>query len=237
MSKIYIYTSILLVATLVLFNCGGSDSGGDDDGGKILAPTASTLISPLNHEECNQGNVVSETESNVKFDWSGSDNTNSYTLVLTNLNTNTSQESITSDKSITIKILRGVPYSWYVISKSKKTVETATSETWNFYNAGEGVSNYAPFPAEVLSPSSGAIISGNTVSIKWKGSDIDNDISAYDVYLDTANPPSKLQQADVTTEELSNISISANTTYYWRVVSKDEANNTSKSQIFEFTTE
>ncbi|MEW4925459.1 fibronectin type III domain-containing protein [Algibacter sp. 2305UL17-15] len=234
MSRHYIYTGILAL-TIVLFSCSGGDSSGDG-GDKILPPEATSLISPTKDEECKQGNIVSDTESNVRFEWSKADNATSYTLVIKNLDTNTTEENTTNDVITSIKLLRGVPYSWHVVSKASNTTTTATSETWKFYNAGEGVSNYAPFPAEVVSPNIGAT-TNTTVSLEWTGSDIDNDIAAYDVYLDTANPPTKLQQANETANKISNISLTANTTYYWRVITKDAAGNTSKSQVFEFKTQ
>ncbi len=233
MLRDYLYKSILFVATFTLFNCGGSDSS---ESKEVLPPEVASLASPLKNEECNQGNVVSETESRVTFEWSNANNATSYTVVLENLISNTTQESVTSNTNTTIILLRNTPYSWYVVSKSNSTSETATSEKWHFYNAGEGITNYAPFPAEAINPRNSQT-TGTTVTLEWEAMDIDNDITSYDVYLDTTNPPTQLQQADVTNITISDISLTADTAYYWMVITKDEAENTSKSQIFEFRTE
>ncbi len=230
-----LYIGVLLISSIFVLNCGGS--GGDDGGGgdKILPPEASSLVSPANNEECNQGNVVSATESNVRFEWSKAANANSYTVVLKNLDTNSTEEFNSTTNITSIKLLRGVPYSWQVVSKSNKTTTTASSETWRFYNAGEGVSNYAPFPANLVSPAMGSTTTA-TVSLEWTGSDIDNDIEDYKVYLSTSTPPTDLQ-ATTTDTSVSNITLTADSVYYWRVVTTDSQGNNSQSPIFEFRTE
>ncbi len=227
---------LFLVVAVAMFNCGGSDSGGDNGGGdKILPPEAASLVSPVNNEECNQGNSVSDTESNVRFEWNRAANATSYTVILKNLDTDGTEEFTSSANITTIKLLKGVPYSWQVVSKSNKTTTTASSETWRFYNAGEGVSNYAPFPADLVSPAMGSTTSA-TVSLEWTGSDIDNDIEDYKVYLSTSTPPTDLQ-ATTTDTSLSNITLAADTVHYWRVVTTDTEGNNSQSPIFEFRTE
>lgn len=230
-----IYIGLLLASTALLFNCGSSgEDGGDGGGDKILPPEAASLVSPANNEECNQGNVVSATESNVRFEWNKSANTTSYTVVVKNLDDNSSQEFGSNSNITSIKLLRGVPYSWQVISKSNKTTATASSETWQFYNAGEGASNYAPFPAALVGPTMGSTVSG-TVTLQWTGSDIDNDIEGYMVYLDTASPPANLQETTTGTS-VGNLTLTPDMVYYWRVVTTDAEGNNSQSPIFEFRT-
>lgn len=227
------YIALLLVSTTLLYNCGGSD--GDGGGDKILPPEAASLVSPANNEECNQGNVLSATESNVRFEWNKAANANSYTVVIKNLDDNSTQEYTSTTNITSIKLLRGVPYSWQVVSKASNTTTTASSETWRFYNAGEGVSNYAPFPADLVSPAMGSTTTA-TVSLEWTGSDIDNDIEDYKVYLSTSTPPTDLQSTTTSTS-VSNITLTADTVYYWRVVTTDSQGNNSQSPVFEFRTE
>ncbi|WP_299547328.1 hypothetical protein [Seonamhaeicola sp.] len=225
----------LLIILLALFSCSGG--GGSDDGGetKILPPEAAVLVSPEKDEECNQGNVVSDTESRVTFRWNASANTNNYTHVLKNLDTDVTTEQSTATTSITLTIGRNVPYSWQVISKSNKTTTTATSETWKFYNAGEGVENYAPFPADLVEPAMGSEVP-SPVTLSWSGSDIDGDIASFDVYLGTANPPTTLH-ANTTNMSIADIALNADTVYYWRVITTDEGGSNSQSPVFEFRTE
>lgn len=231
------YIKILVLAlTIALFNC--SSGGGDDPGPgpqPVDNPEAAILVLPLKDAECNQGNIISATESNVTFEWNASNFTTSYTLVLTNLDTDEVKEFSTSNTTITEALLRGTPYSWKIISKSTATTSTSTSETWKLYNAGDGVENYVPFPAELVSPPMGGL-SSVSASLKWVGSDVDNDIEEYDVYLGTNNPPTNLYETTTNTN-IDNVSLTANTVYYWIVVTKDAHGNNSESPVFEFRTE
>ncbi len=228
------YRLSIIFGLLALVSCGG---GGNSGGGEeeIFSPTEAVLVFPDNNEECTSGVVVSNTQAKVNFDWNKSDHTNSYTLFVKNLITNTTEEFNASNDNLEVTINRGTPYSWYVVSKSNNTTTTAQSDTWKFYLAGEGIENYAPFPAELKKPTNGASISATSVTIEWTGGDVDNDIKEYDVYLDTnASPTTKL--ATTPNAILENQSVDLNTTYYWKVVTYDDNGNTSTSQIYSFTT-
>ena len=146
----------------------------------------------------------------------------------------TNYTSNNSEKSVTI--LRGTPYSWYVVSKNSGT-QTAESTTWKFYNAGEAFSSYAPFPAELLSPVYDVSLSVSTtiVALEWTGEDVDNDIKAYKILFGTTSTPTN-EEGTTTTNKLS-VSVASGNTYYWRVVTIDTQNNTSESQIFRFNVE
>jgi hypothetical protein len=232
-NKIY---CALLVLSLIITACGGgSDADPDPTPPPILNPEKASLVFPNNNEECTGGTIVSNTQAKINFDWNVSANTKSYTLYLKNLDTDATQEfNATTDKH-EITIERGVPYSWYVVSKSDKTTNTATSDTWKFYLAGVGTENYAPFPAELKIPANAVVVAGATVTLEWIGSDIDNDIKEYDVCLGTnANPTTKV--STVTAQKLENQAVSAATAYYWKIVTHDTKGNSSTSRVFSFTT-
>ncbi len=217
--------SIILILLLTL---GCSKDKGDPN------PTATSLIFPDNNQECNQGIDVSGTnQSTVTFIWSASSRTDSYDVVLKNLFTQntTSHNSITNELPINIE--KGTPFSWYVISKNEEVLETAESETWKFYNAGNPIESYTPFPADLVSPAMGSVFNGITKqNLSWLGSDIDNDIVSYDVYFDTVNPPITLEGNTATTN--MDVTVAAGNTYYWRVVTKDSQDNNSQSEVFQF---
>ena len=71
---------------------------------------------------------------------------------------------------------KGVPYSWNITSKNTKTTTTTTSDTWKFYLAGTGITNYAPFPADLKTPTSGSTVerTDGKVTFTWEGSDPDS---------------------------------------------------------------
>lgn len=212
--KNYLNKSMLLLSFFAL-SCGGG--GGDDEPviPKVDTPEAAVLLTPIKDAECNEGTSVSSTLSKVKFEWSASKFTTKYTVVVKNLNTNASVESNATTTSTTFNLEKGVPYEWNVISKNATTT-TATSETWKFYNAGDGVTNYTPFPAEVVSPAIGSITT-TLVTLKWKGSDVDNDIDKYEVFLDTKNPPTQ-SQSITTNSSIENIVLTKNTVYYLSLI-------------------
>ncbi len=219
----------IILALLLILACS-KDEGNPN-------PSATSLIFPDNNQECNQGIDVSGTnQSTVTFRWTASNKTDSYDVVLKNLNTqsSTSHSSLTNELAINIE--KGTPFSWYVISKNMKVLETAESETWKFYNAGDPVASYAPFPADLVSPAMGSTLTGiTTQNLSWSGSDIDNDIVSYDVYFDTSNPPTALEGN--TSSSNMDVTVAAGNTYYWRVITKDSQGNNSLSEIFQFKVE
>ena len=228
----------LILTLILLFNCS---SGGDDGGSTVTPPpptpdppTAATLTFPDDNEECTTGTDVNANQSSVTFTWQVSQNTDSYDLVLKNLATSTSLTHSSSTNQIEITLLKGTPYSWYVISKSNSVTQSAQSATWKFYNAGDPIQSFAPFPADLVVPLMGANLTGvSTVTLEWSGSDIDNDIVSYDIFIDTVSPPTTqlgTSQSQTTIEA----TVTAGNAYYWRVITTDSEGNNSESEIFEF---
>jgi hypothetical protein len=218
-----------IIILLLIISCSKDDGNPN--------PSATSLIFPDNNQECNQGIDVSGTNlSTVTFRWTASTKTDSYDIRLKNLNT----QNITSHSSLTtelpINIEKGTPYSWYVISKNIEVLETAESQTWKFYNAGDPIASYTPFPADLISPSMASSLTGvSSQNLSWSGSDIDNDIVSYDVYFDTINPPIIFDGN--TSGSNIDVTVAAGNTYYWRIVTKDSQGNSSQSEIFEFRVE
>lgn len=227
----------LILTLILLFNC----SSGGDDGGTITPPpptpeppTAASLTFPDNNQECTTGTDVNANQSSVTFTWQASQNTDSYDLVLKNLATSTSLTYSSSTNQIAITLFKGTPYSWRVISKSNSVSQTAQSATWKFYNAGDPVQSFAPFPADLVAPSMGANLTGvSMVTLEWAGSDIDDDISGYDIYFDTTSPPT-MQLGVTQIETTIEATVTTGIAYYWRVVTTDSEGNNSESEIFEF---
>lgn len=242
-----LYLSFFVTA-FFLVGCGGSGGddtpvtppptgGNDDDGPEMVNPSAATLIFPEDQTECNTGVVDpnDESMSTVTFEWNASENTDTYSVTVTNLNTGSSTFANSSTNSADITIMRGTPYSWFVISRATGNTNTAESESFRFYNEGPGIENYAPFPAEVISPARGASLANtDMLTLEWNGSDIDDDITGYEVFFgrDVAALES-IGTTDATTTTID-VMVTANTIYYWQVITTDGAANTSSSEIFEF---
>ena len=228
----------LILVVILFFNCSKS---GDDGSGNtppppvvIDPPTSATLIFPDNNEECTQGVEFSPTQSTVTFTWTAGSNTDSYDLVLKNLNTNVISNHAAGTSQLAITILKATPYSWYVKSKSNETSETAQSATWKFYNAGDGEDTYPPFPAGLIAPAMGANLTGvSNVTLEWSGSDVDGDIVGYDVLFDTSTSPTTAL-GGTGTETTREAAVTGGNIYYWRVITTDAEGNNSESEIFEF---
>ncbi len=221
---------LAIVFGFLLLSCGGGDDGPPP------SPEGALLIFPDQNSECTTGIDVSATLSQVTFQWQAANNTDQYTLTVINLETNAPQSIITTSTSAALSIEKGAPFSWSVLSANAGSSETATSESWLFYNAGSQTT-YAPFPAQIISPVSGSTVQANSegqVQLAWSGADVENDIESYSVFLSTTTPPETLL---ITTDSLTQealVDVMAGTTYYWRVVTTDAEGNTSDSGIFDF---
>lgn len=238
----------LFVSVLFLAGCSSSGSGDDDtptppSGGgdddepiEIMGPSAATLVFPEDNSECNTGVVNTEdnTLSAVTFQWNASQNTDRYTITVTNLNTNTSNFANSDTNEVTVTIARGTPYSWSIISRGNATTETAESAVFRFYNEGPGIENYAPFPAEAVAPARGVNLpmSTATITLEWSGSDVDNDITGYEVFFGTEENPTTSIGSGAETS-IADVPVTTGT-YYWTVVTTDSAGNTSTSEVFSF---
>lgn len=229
---------ILIGIALLAISCGSSKKQ-DPAPAPAAAPqpTAVALISPASNEACITGTMVSGTESRVSFSWTAVANADSYMLTVTNLLTKVQQTQATVSNSATAVLLNNTPYSWQVTSKSGSSTATATSPTWKFYSSGPGVSSHPPYPAEITSPTIGQTLTptNGKIVLQWKGSDADNDIANYDVYLGTTNNP-LLVNGQHTSTTLTDVGVIANTTYYWKVITRDTKGNTSDSGVYEFKT-
>ena len=245
MNNILKYFSFLFTLTLII-GCGGGggeEGGGDTGGGDVTVnpPAKSTLSAPANNKTCETGTSVSSTQSDVDFTWGVSADTDSYDLKITDLNSNvaTNKTGLTTT-STKVTLDKGVPYSWFVTSKSTKSSVTTPSDTWKFYLAGTGVANYAPFPADLKAPTSGSTMkrTDGKVTFTWEGSDPDSgDTLTYTLYVDTTDGKQTPASAQTDLSVLTlDVALDAATTYYWRVKSSD-GTNSSYSTVYTFKTE
>lgn len=216
----------------MMFGCSDTtDNGNNGGGGAQDEPVGVQLIFPQEDALCNEGTDMTPTESTVFFEWQPNDNAETYTLTIENLNTNAVSEFETTDFIVAVTIARATPFRWLVSYNLQDEIKE--SAQWNFYNAGEGVQTYAPFPAEIISPTMAeSLATTNSVTLEWLGSDVDNDIVAYDVYFGTNNPPSINTSA--ITENQWAVAVTSGTIYFWNVVTTDAAGNTSDSGVHQF---
>lgn len=221
--KNYIYFFLF-----ILIGCSGSSGGGEtpEPPPPPPAPTVAVLKTPAQNSECLDG-------ENVEFSWNASQNTDSYTIVVKNLLTTAQISQTTTSTSVTIKLDVGQPYSWFITSSSSVSSQTASTTKWKFYLKGEPTSNYAPFPADLISPRSESNVNVGNVKFEWKGSDVDeNDTLKFDLYVDTENPPTTRVKSNLTSNS-SNLNLETGT-YYWKVITKDDSGSNSDSGVSMF---
>lgn len=222
-----------LIGLLALVACGSGGGNNDDDDNMAPAPTAAVLLTPGKDTACAPGAVVTDSTTTVSFTWKAGEHTDSYVLTVKSLSSVVvSRQTLTATHGEVV-LKRNTPYAWFVTAKSAEASDTANSETWKFYVPAPATSSYPPFPAVLVAPGLGAVVSGTKVTLQWTGSDVDNDIVGYDVYLGTTATPGSWKK-DVTGTSLADVALTAGTTYYWKVVTKDANGNTSTSEVYSF---
>lgn len=219
------YLGILWIS-LLIFACSKGSETITPAVVVVPPPTAAALTLPANNTVCYEGKNTYFTTADVEFSWSTAKDTEIYDLVVTNLNTLTNTtKSVNSENKAKVTLVRGTPYRWQVISKSNKSKETASSEVWKFYLAGDGASTFAPFPAVMIAPASGASVTANAgkVNLIWSGADPDSKVLSYEIYMDTDQAKVLNRQVAPSATSSSNlwVTVKSGTVYYWSVKSSD----------------
>lgn len=236
MKRILYFITISFLFVLTVLSCGGETPNPNPPKppAKPL-PDATVLSSPANNSACLKGSSETGTTATLSFSWNKANNAESYVLEIKNLQTEQTTNYTTTALTYSATLSVGTHYSWSVTAVNN-TGKTA-GPVWKFYLSGVAASNYAPFPAELTAPASGAVINANgtatvKVSLKWTGSDVDNDIASYAIYLDNSNASTQIvaSQAENTSEQ----TLQSGKTYYWKVVTTDKAGNKSNSVVSSF---
>ena len=199
-------------------------------------PEAVQLIFPDRDSECTTGESLGPQTSQVEFRWSAANNTDTYELRATNISTGAVQTIVTASTSARLPLSKGEPFSWLVRSRNDEVDRSVSSEAWNFYNAGSRTT-FAPFPASINSPASSENVFmdiNNEVTLSWSASDLDNDITSFEVYFSVETPPTDLIRTLQSGTTSIKVSVTSDTVYYWMVDVIDSEGNTSNSGIYNF---
>lgn len=228
---------ILTILTGVLMvSCGGSsddDSGNDDVN---TAPSKPSLSEPTNKLLC--------IDNNLTFKWNASTDadgdTIKYNLEVASDNTfkdiKHSFSNLTT-VSKTILLNKGTAYYWRVKAKDSKGNDSDYSSVFQLYTEGIGEINYLPFSPVAVSPAIEATVSDLNSVLSWTGSHVTaNSTLTYTVYLDINNPPTT-EVANSISETTYTSTLNPATTYYWKVVVKDENDGITHGQVWNFKTE
>lgn len=199
-------------------------------------PGPVSLVYPSKNLECTEGAVVADKTRAINFQWATATHTDQYRLSVANLETGMRYSRTTSSTSIEITLDTRKAYSWSVTASNEEVLETSVSEEWFFYVAG-ATQSHIPYQAYPIEPVPGSFVDANEnnqVYLQWIAADSDNDISNFEVYFDTVDPPVAL--LDIGTGFTTNtyVDVSADTHYYWQIKVIDQAGNTSLSPLFDF---
>ena len=218
----------ILVLTFALLFCWSCSKP------TIPEPGAAALTSPENKNTCIPM-FTDEATGVVNFKWQNSLNTDSYELVVRNTVSRTEQKKAVDLTTITLVLERGYPYTWWVISSSNIIAVKTKSEVWSFYIEGIEQQTHIPFPAQLKTPLEGQIVisSSGQINLEWLGSDLDNDIAYYQIYLGTNPNRLQLFQDNLSIPNYS-VNLSVDETYYWKIVTVDRNGNKSESVIQTF---
>jgi len=203
-------------------------------------PGVAILLSPANDQTCLDGSSINDTQSNVDFSWSAATDALSYEVVVTNLLAQSTQTFTSSTNQTTIALTKAEPYSWIVRSIGEEVSIPTESTQWKFYLAGNATVNYAPFPAELISPRSGANVTpdiNNLINLNWTASDVDQDLIRFEVYLDQTDATTLNNEIEYASQEtIVEVEVENNKTYYWKIIAIDANGNQSSSGVYAFRT-
>lgn len=229
--------NIIFIVTVILLSIGCKKNKSETiDPDPVNPLGAVTLSLPEQNSICITGTIISAVQSNVELRWEKVTNATKYVVSVKDLLTGTNS-IFTTNKNVYIATLsRNTPYAWDVTAQGATSDKTSKSAIWKFYNAGDGVISYAPFPADHLTPTINQTVTAinGKITLSWTGSDTDNDILNYDIYLGTSTSPS-LFKKEVLASKLENVELTGKLTYYWKVITRDKTGNTSESDMIRFT--
>ncbi|MFC2127115.1 hypothetical protein ACFLRU_01915 [Bacteroidota bacterium] len=210
----------ILVFSIINSSCS-PDSNSDTKISSDSTPSIPQLTFPSQDELC--------IENTLNFTWDASTNEDGSSVIYIfeiakdNLFSNKVKSEVLTSLSKIVTLEKGFAYYWRVKAKSSKNIESEFSSISQFYTEEIPQSNHLPFAPELIYPFLNQSLEGeNTVVLEWKASDVDKDPLKYDVYFgkDKDNLTLAVENSDTTSLEV-NLD-TPTTSYYWRVIVKDD---------------
>ena len=106
---------------------------------------------------------------------------------------------------------------------------------FEYGSGGGGGSNNPPNSPTNPNPVNGSVNQPVNSTLSWSCSDPDGDPLSYDVYFGSNSNPS-LVSSNQTASSYDPGQLNTNTTYYWKIVAKDNQGNTTSGSVWNFTT-
>ena len=234
------YLALLIIGGIA-WSCGGD--GSDDDGGgttppdENVAPTVPVQVYPANNDLC--------IDNSVEFKWNAATDSDNNTPIKYQLEVATNTQftnPVVSESNITtttktVSLEKGIVFYWRVKATDSEGLSSAYSGNNQFYTEGEGVSNYLPFAPELIAPALDATVQETSTTLEWTASDVDTDDTlTYDVYFGTQEDPTTLVLEN-SSETTYQATLTSSTSYYWKVVVKDDKGGQTTGQVWNFKTD
>lgn len=127
-------------------------------------------------------------------------------------------------------------YYWKVVARDKQG-STAESALWSFHVL-PATANQPPGKPQLISPADQSTgINGQQASLSWTAvTEPENDPVTYDLYVATDDQAAARIAANLSTTGFMLKNLAPNTTWYWKVVAKDDHGNSDTSSIWRFAT-
>ena len=124
-------------------------------------------------------------------------------------------------------------YYWKIVAKDNQGA-TTSGPVWNFTTQTAVVNNPPNQPSNP-NPVNGATGRPVNLTMTWTCTDPDGDPLTYDVYFGTnSNPP--IASTNRTSASFTPAQLNNNTTYYWKIVAKDNQGHSTSGTVWNFTT-
>lgn len=227
--------AVRILLLLLLFSCSGEEK---EEVPVIEAdkPEAAIPVYPIRNSKCTEGENTAGNKTEIGFLWEPGKFTTSFKLVIVNLLTKAEQSFTTAENFYPVSLERGTPYSWWVIAFNAETPEGTKSNPGNFYTTGDGITNYAPFAADLLAPANNAEFAAGVdkVKLEWQAEDVDGEELEFELYLSKNSDLSEAVQKNLSAT-FYETAVEKEVTYYWKIVAEDPSGNTSESNVSSFT--
>lgn len=229
MKNLYIYMALFLG---VLVSCGGDEEEIPEE--ENTAPSVPVQVYPLNNTLCIYNNVSFEWEASVDAEGDGITykievSENDSFLPLTH-------SASTTSTSKTLFLSKGKSYFWRLKAVDSKNAASEFSTVSQFITEGDGVSNHIPFAPTLIAPALDSEIDGTSTILSWSASDVDSDPLTFDIYLDTNSDPTTKVSENQSETIYNATGLISGTTYYFKIVVKDDKGASSIGQIWYFST-
>jgi hypothetical protein len=144
-------------------------------------------------------------------------------------------ENVTlSASQIEIILEKGTPFYWQVSAVDEVNNQMSTSATFAFFTKGNGVTNYAPFMADLKSPENNTNVSAGSLDLVWEATDTNTeDTLSYELFFGENGALSSIGTS--LTVQTYAVSVVSGKTYSWKVNVIDNWGAKSVGQTFTFT--